>query len=151
MKLSVPASIIVLSLFALLAAVVLLNGPLRRSLVDDDSTKVRIAALASQLKSFPVPEGSTKVSPDDASDREVLTSVSSRYHADGTSQEIIDHYASLAESRGWQPRERKSDQERRFCKEGVSLTILAKQLKHGVDYTIELVWTNQVRSLMYCP
>lgn len=150
MKLSEPASIVVTGLMALLLAVVLMDGPLRRSLVDDDSSKVTVVALMQQLKSFPLWKGSTKVSADAALDREVLTSASSRFHADGTPQEILGYYESLAKSRGWTPKKRTSDRQERFCKDRVSLVIRAEPQNGGVDYVLDLTWTNQVRSERYC-
>ncbi|QQP94376.1 hypothetical protein [Lysobacter enzymogenes] len=123
---------------------------MRRSLVDDDSSKVTVVALMRELKSFPVWQGSTKLSADEALDRDVLTSVSSWFHADGTPQEISNYYESLAKARGWTPKKRTSDRQERFCKDRVSLVIRAEPQNGGVDYVLDLTWTNQVRSERYC-
>jgi hypothetical protein len=151
MKLSPLASIAVSGLCMVLALVVVLDGPIKTSLVSDGSSKIAVHVLRKQLESFPVWASAVKLSEPDVADRSVLTSASSRFHIMRTSREVIEYYSSFAISQGWSPIESSLIQEKRFCRDGVSLMIRADRLDQGVDYTIGLTWTEQVRSPSYCP
>lgn len=100
MKLSGPVSVVVLGSVVLIAAAVLLDGPLRRSLVAEQSSKVPVRALLEQSKSFPVWKGARKTSGPVMADKELLTSVTYRFHADGEARGVVGAYASHALSQG---------------------------------------------------
>lgn len=150
MKFSTSTAIVVNVLIAVIVLAVILDGPIRRSLVDDHSSKIPVSVLREQLESFPVWTYGVKRSGPILADRDVLTSASSRFHTDRTSREVIEYYSAFAVAQGWSPIESSLTQERRFCRDGVSFKVRADRLDRGVDYTIGLTWTGQVRGDSYC-
>lgn len=143
-------SFMVIGLGALVMMAVILDGPIKRSLVAENSKKIPVSVLLEHMKTLPVPVGAVKQSGPDVSDRGVLTDVSSRFHVDMGSNDVVEYYSSFMRAQGWVTVDSRLIWERRFCKDGISFMIKTNHAEQGVDYTIGLTWTEQVRSPSYC-
>lgn len=147
---STIVSSVVIGLGILVMMAVIFDGPVKRSLVAENSSKIPISVLLQHMKALPVLAGAVKLSGPNISDREVLTDVSSRFRVDKDAKDVIEYYSSFMQAQGWVPIDSRLIWERRFCKNGISFLIKANHLEHGVDYIIGLTWTEQVRSPSYC-
>lgn len=150
-KLSVAGAWAVSALCILLFAAVTCDGPIRRSLIAENSSKVKVSVLREHMAAFPEWPYGVRLSGPEGFDKGVMTDVSSRFHTDRPPQEVIEYYSSMALAQGWVPIKDQLIWEKRFCKDGVSFMIKTSRVEQGVDYDVGLTWTEQMASRSYCP
>ena len=140
------------AIFVIVVGAMLVIGALRDA--QPSPTQVEAATLRDRYAGLPIPPADAPVDALRVVDKGHYKYAARNFHSTATPSAVLDGYAAALEPSGWQfsvdNGTTGGNSLRKFCREGVSLTIEAARAARGTNYYLRLAWTDRPGDSAYC-